>query len=159
MARQAAKHRRAGGWERQHLTRPASLSSEEPQVLRQGLDVALVGRDNQERSVDQKQRQQHLRRAGEPREGEVALGRQTRTRFRDKRLPEQGSEPGRGHERRILSTIDVVERPGQSGARKTLPPARRTTSAPTILSSAQSAPFTRISGTRAEMTWSGVGPS
>ena len=155
VALQAAEGSRVGGREEPHGAALAQLLQPGAQVGRHGLEVPLAGRHDEQRLRAQQERDQQPGRALQPREVELAALLEGCAQGLQARRAGQLLEPG-AHGRRVRSISPVVERPASSSTRTTRPPAASTTSAPTIVPGAQSAPLTSTSGSRAWRVSSGV---
>ena len=164
MAGQAAEGRGPGGREGQDGAGRPDLLRQRPQIVGRLLDVVLARHHHQQRAPREQEGDEQARRPGEA----VDLGHFARV----ERTPQvvqagiggEAREPRRGrgggaHRFWIRSTMAVVDRPGTTSTRTTRPPAPSTSVRPTITSNAQSAPFTRTSGSSAAMISRGVSSS
>ena len=164
VAGQPAERRRARGREGQHRARGPDFLGQGAQVLRGRLDVVLARHDHEQRTAGEQQGDEQARGAGEAVDLRYLAGLERATERVQARVGGEGGEPGRGrgdgaHRSRIRSTMAVVDRPGTISTRTTRPPAASTSARPTMASSAQSAPFTRMSGSSAAMISRGVSSS
>ena len=172
MAGQAAERCGARRGQGEHRAQGARFLRERAQVLRHPLDQALRVHDDQERRAGDEQGDEQAGGTGQAVEGDETIRGQAAARLRDLRMRGDGGDPGRrraagrrhgearrAHGRRMRASRDVVERPGVRSTRTTRPPPASTSARPTMASGAQSAPLTRTSGRRAEMTARGVSSS